>query len=39
MWRTGGMLSLAVTTSEDAQRRLLLRVASTLPEWTVEQPG
>ena len=39
MWRAGSMLGLAVTTSEDAQRRLLLRVASRLAGWTVDQPS
>lgn len=39
MWRAGAMLGLAVTTSEDAQRRLLLRVASRISDWTVEQPA
>jgi len=39
MWRAGEMLGLAVTSSDDAQRRLLVRVASTLAEWSVEQPS
>jgi len=39
MWRAGAMLGLAVTTSEDAQRRLLLRVATRIASWTVEQPA
>jgi len=39
MWRVDAMLGLAVTTSEDAQRRLMLRVASSLADWTVEQPA
>lgn len=39
VWRAGVMIGLAVTASEDAQRRLLLRVASTLPDWAVEQPA
>jgi hypothetical protein len=32
MWRAGSMIGLAVTDSEDAQRRLLLRVATMLAE-------
>lgn len=39
MWRAGAMLGLAVTTSEDAQRRLLLRVATKIAGWTTEQPA
>lgn len=38
IWRADAMLGLAVSESEDAQRRLLLRVTSALPNWTVEQP-
>jgi hypothetical protein len=39
LWRAGAMLGLAVTTSEDAQRRLLLRVATKIATWTAEPPG
>ena len=35
MWRAGTILGIAVTTSEDAQRRMLLRVSSTITDWTV----
>jgi hypothetical protein len=38
MWRAGSMLGVAVSTTDDAQRRLLLRVASTIDGWAVEQP-
>ncbi|HEX3762673.1 MAG TPA: hypothetical protein VHW23_28450 [Kofleriaceae bacterium] len=37
VWRGGSMLGLAVTTSEAAQRRLVLRVATRIASWTVEQ--
>jgi hypothetical protein len=36
IWRAGAMLGLAVTTSEDAQRRLVLRVATRIAGWTVD---
>jgi hypothetical protein len=39
VWRAGAMAGIAVTASDDAQRRVLLRVASTLADWTVEQPA
>jgi len=39
IWRDGAMVGLAVSTSEEAQRRLLLRVTSALASWTVEQPA
>jgi len=39
MWRADAMVGLAVTTSDDAQRRLLLRVTSALADWTVDQPA
>jgi hypothetical protein len=39
MWRADDVVGIAVTTNDDAQRRLLLRVASTLADWTVEQPA
>jgi hypothetical protein len=38
MWRAGSMIGVAVTTTDDAQRRLLLRVAQTVADWDVEQP-
>lgn len=37
VWRADSMLGLAVTAREDAQRRLLLRIAARLPAWTAEQ--
>ena len=39
MWRAGTMIGVAVSATDDAQRRLLLRVASTLASWDVEQPA
>lgn len=39
MWRAGEILGLAVTTREEAQRRLLLRVATRIARWTVEPPA
>ena len=39
MWRAGAMIGIAVTAGEDAQRRVLLRVSSTLADWVVEQPA
>lgn len=38
MWRAGDMVGVAVTAGDDAQRRLLLRVSSTISDWAVEQP-
>jgi hypothetical protein len=38
LWRAGDMVGVAVSTNDDAQRRILLRVASTIAEWVVEQP-
>jgi hypothetical protein len=38
MWRAGSMVGLAVSASENAQRRLLVRVTSALADWAVEQP-
>jgi hypothetical protein len=38
VWRAEAMVGLAVTTSDEAQRRVLLRVASTLADWAVDQP-
>lgn len=38
LWRVGAMVGLAVTRSDDAQRRLLLRVSQTIASWNVEQP-
>jgi len=38
MWRVDSMIGLAVSSSEEVQRRLLLRVASALADWAVEQP-
>lgn len=37
-WRAGDIVGIAVTTSDEAQRRLLLRVSSTVASWTVVQP-
>jgi hypothetical protein len=39
LWRAGAMIGIAVTTSDDAQRRLLLRVASTIDRWAVAEPS
>jgi hypothetical protein len=39
IWRAGAMLGLAVTTSEDAQRRLLLRVATRIASWSADPPA
>ncbi len=38
MWRTGGILGLAVARSDEAQRRLLLRVSSGIATWTAAEP-
>jgi len=38
LWRADAMVGLAVTRSDEAQRRLLLRVAQTIATWEVEQP-
>lgn len=38
LWRSGGVLGLAVSSTEEVQRRVLLRVESSLESWTVEQP-
>lgn len=38
VWRSGGVVALAVTSSDEAQKRLLLRVSSGLATWEVEQP-
>jgi hypothetical protein len=38
VWRSGGIVGLAVSPTEEVQRRVLLRVSSGLPAWTVEQP-
>ena len=38
VWRVGGVLGLAVSPSEEVQRRLMLRVSSGLATWNVEQP-
>ncbi|MBC7974366.1 MAG: hypothetical protein H7138_05225, partial [Myxococcales bacterium] len=35
LWRAGPVVGVAVTTSEDAQRRLLLRITSTIGTWSV----
>ncbi|HEY0190385.1 MAG TPA: hypothetical protein VGC42_04635 [Kofleriaceae bacterium] len=37
-WRSGDIVGVAVTRNDDAQRRLLLRVSSSLGSWTVQQP-
>jgi hypothetical protein len=39
VWRVGGVVGLAVSRSEEVQRRLLLRVSSALTDWIVEQPA
>jgi hypothetical protein len=38
LWRSGSVVGLAVSWSEEVQRRMLLRVSSALSDWTVEQP-
>jgi hypothetical protein len=38
IWRVGAVVGLAVSPSEEVQRRLLLRVSSGLAGWEVEQP-
>ncbi len=38
VWREGGVLGLAVSPSEEVQRRVLLRVSNQLASWHVEQP-
>ncbi|MEZ4363539.1 MAG: hypothetical protein R3B48_25410 [Kofleriaceae bacterium] len=38
LWRVGSIIGLAVSRSEEVQRRVLLRVSSALPDWAVEQP-
>jgi hypothetical protein len=38
VWRVGGIVGLAVTKSEETQRRLLLRVSSSIGTWTVTEP-
>ncbi len=35
LWRAGPVVGIAVTPSEDAQRRLLLRITSTIRTWSV----
>lgn len=39
VWRQGGVLGLAVSPSEEVQRRVLLRVSSGIGSWHVEQPA
>lgn len=39
IWRTGSIVGLAVTSSEENQRRLQLRLSSTLPLWTCAEPA
>jgi hypothetical protein len=39
LWRAGAMLGLAVTTSEDAQRRLVLRAATKIATWSAVPPA
>lgn len=38
VWRAGAVVGLAVSTKEEVQRRLMLRVSSGLAAWAVEQP-
>jgi hypothetical protein len=38
VWRAASVVGVAVSPTEEAQRRLLLRVSSAIHDWTVEQP-